>query len=359
MLLLLLLSILLLTLTHSTALITINVRSDGTGNFTSIQSALDSLSVVEKTGLVVLNLLGYFHERVHIYSNFTGGVTLLNDHGQIPTDALITYGVAGSSVGTFSSYTLLAEANNVTMSNIAVANDAFDYNKTLAGQSVALDIRGDFFIADNSVFWGAQDTIYTGSGRALFRNSFINGSCDSVFGEGSAVFEECALPIIDTVTAHRGEQVTPWESKKSSTSATGSTPPSIAGYLFLRSILRPLGEAHTFLGRPWGPYSTTVLIDCELGKGIEPLGWEDWNHGCSNATAPQNRNSTWCANVTYAEFNSTGPGASPSTRVWWSQQLTATQAAEWTLTRVFGQWTPPPPVAQKYKWRAIDFFARH
>ena len=44
--------------------------------------------------------------------------------------------------------------------------------------------------------------------------------------------------------------------------------------------------------------------------------------------------------VVYAEFNSTGPGASPQTRVKWSMQLNLTQANNWTAARVLQGWVP-------------------
>jgi pectinesterase len=319
--------------------VNLRVRADGSGDYTSVQAALDSLAPrAGAVGRVTLSLLGVFRERVHIYANFTDGVAL-RGAGAAPTDALVIYNVAGARVGTFASWTMLVEASNVTLENVAVANDAGGYNKTVAGQSVALHVTGDFFVARDAALLGAQDTLYGGTQRLYLENVFINGSCDSAFGEGSIVFDGVASAIYDTVTAHRGE-----------------APPFAArsAYLFLRSALRPTGGRSTFLGRPWGALAAVVLIDTELGAGIEPAAWEDWGHGCTNATTRE-KSATWCANVTYAEFNSSGVGAAPQSRVWWSSQLSAEEAAAWTPARVLGGWEPAARAAPA-AWRAASLF---
>jgi pectinesterase len=294
------------------------VRSDGGGSFTSVQAALDSFPSNDprKEGLVVLSMEGYFRERVYVYSNFTGGV-FFNGTGNTPGGAVIVYNVSGSKVGTFSSWTVKVDANDFTARFVTFVNDANGYNKTVAGQSVALDVEGDRAIVQDCALFGAQDTLYTGANRLYARNTYINGSCDSIFGLGSAVFQSCALAIFDTVTAQRGN---------------GSS-----AYLFLDSDISP-SKPGTLLGRPWGNLSQTVFSSCRLSGNIDSEGWGDWNHGCTNHT------SDWCDKVFYAEYNSTGPGA-PSQgggrgRVWWSRQLNASEAGQWTADRVLGGWVP-------------------
>lgn len=85
---------------------------------------------------------------------------------------------------------------------------------------------------------------------------------------------------------------------------------------------------------PLPPPPAAPLQNCWLGEGIIPAGWYDWGHGCTN------HSSDWCAGVTYAEFESVGPGADPAARVWWSQQLTPAEADDWTPARLMGAWNP-------------------
>ena len=65
----------------------------------------------------------------------------------------------------------------------------------------------------------------------------------------------------------------------------------------------------TILGRPWRIYASTVYLDCEMSGAVRPEGWNYWKKTGSHATAR------------YAEFNSTGDGASPADRPDWTRQL--------------------------------------
>jgi len=314
--------------------ITVSISSDGTGNFTSIQTAIDWLNPgINGTslGYVTLLIKGYFWERVHIYSNFTQGMaiigvspsisssssttTSINDT-YLPSD-LIMYNVSGNSgAGTFNSWTFLIDANNVTIYNLGIGNSANNYNKTAAGQSVALHLTGDRISVYNSYIYGGQDTLYTGKYRSYYSNIYINGTCDSIFGEGSAIFESSTIIMINTVTAQRGN---------------GST-----AYFFNNSYIDTVDSAKNalLLGRPWGPQAITIFRSCYMSAGIDALGWDDWGHDCTQG------HSTWCNETFYAEYNNSGPGYVPHSRPWWTYQLNQTEADSWTMERIFHEWIP-------------------
>lgn len=244
----------------------VSVFSDGSGDYTSVQAALDALAPgVNGTqlGHVYVAMQGLFRERVVVYSNFTGGVTFIG-YGATPEDSLITFNVSGSGgagctgsggPGTFGSYTVRVDAANVTMVNVAVANSACDYQHHVAGQSVALHLNADTFACWNCSLLGAQDTFYTGpvTARSYLQGSYVNGSCDALFGDSSTVFERCAIDMVDTMSAHRGN---------------GST-----AYLVQNSVVTSSGSL--YLGRPWGPNATTVLINNTLAAGVERIGWDE------------------------------------------------------------------------------------
>jgi pectinesterase len=63
------------------------------------------------------------------------------------------------------------------------------------------------------------------------------------------------------------------------------------------------------LGRPWRPYARTVYINTSLPADENPAGWNNWGKVSNESTA-------W-----YAEYNSSGPGASSSNRVSWAHTL--------------------------------------
>ena len=312
---------------HSaTSSTTLRVFSEGGGDFTSVQAAVNSL--VPGSGSATLLLKGVFTERVNVYANLTQGVDLIGLGAERP---LITFNVSGAGgsgcsgtggPGTFGSYTMQINADDVRLLNINVANSACDYRNHPAGQSVALDIRGDRVALFNCSLFGAQDTLYTGAQRSYFSDLFINGTCDSIFGEGSAAFERATIRMDYTVTAQKGN---------------GST-----AYLFLNSSVDVLteGPGTLRLGRPWGPFSHTVFSGCTLGPGVAAIGWDDWSHNCSRSPP----GGGWCNSTFYAEFDNTGPGYVPSARPFWAHILNATEGSQWTVARVLGDWQPAPPM---------------
>lgn len=210
--------------------------------------------------------------------------------------------------------TATVDADDFIASNVAFINNADGYKKKEAGQCVALGVTGDRAVLTGVALLGAQDTLYTGANRVYLNNTFVNGSCDSLFGEGAMVLEGCAVAIYDTVTAQKGNGTT--------------------SYLFQDCDISPT-ESETLLGRPWGPLAHTVYKNCAMSANIAKVGWSDWNRGCTNHSAPHA-----CDGVIYAEFNSTGPGAAPDSRVWWSRQLNASEAAGWTASAVLSGWEP-------------------
>ena len=367
LLLLLLLLLLQLLLQLASADTTLRIYSDGSGDFVSVQAALDSLTP-SAAGHVTLILQGLFRERVSISANFTSGVDLLgrlSSSGQRPLLIYNTSGTGGEPCsgapgnGTFESATLFIYADAVLLANLDVANDACSYDHKAAGQSVALMNHADKLALLSVSLYGAQDTLYTSDhGRMYAADLWINGTCDAIFG-GTAVFERASIHMNFTVTAGKG------------------SPDGSSAMLFLNSSVDSLsGREVLLLGRPWGATAKVVWKNTQMGAGVSALGWDDWSvnkeglrlwealtlrclshpslflpfahthislflrsHGCTK------QHTTWCNQTFFAEFNSTGPGAVPGARPWWTHQLTAEQAAQWTRESVLGDWAPPlqPP----------------
>ena len=315
--------LLLLRFPHSNGDVTIRVFEDGSGDFTSIQAALNSTS--PSSGHVTLQLDGVFRERVVVSQNLTQGVDFIpySTSSQRPLVIYNTSGSGGSNCsgeggpGTFGSYTLQILANDVRMRGIDIANDACGYNHKIAGQSVALDIRGDRAAFYDVHLYGSQDTLYTGTERTYFADLFINGTCDAIFGEGSAVFERAQIRMDFTVTAQKGNGTT--------------------SYLFLNSSVDVLSEGPgtLLLGRPWGSLASTVFSGCYFGEGVAKIGWSDWSHSCETTE--------WCNSTFYAGYNNSGKGNSPKSWPSWTHDLNATEGEAWALQRVLLDWTPSSP----------------
>jgi pectinesterase len=197
----------------------------------------------------------------------------------------------GEEVGTSGSSSIYVYGTDFSAENITFQNSAGP-----VGQAVAVWVAGDKARFKNCRLLGFQDTLYTfGPGsRQCYQHCYIEGTVDFIFGAGTAWFEDC------TIFCKRGGFVT-----------AASTPDTARyGYVFQRcKITGDAPKNSFFLGRPWRPYAKVVYLDCKLG-------------------------------AYYAEYQSTGPGAAPKSRVPWSHQLTATEAQHYTREKVLRDWNP-------------------
>ncbi|CAN0906760.1 Putative pectinesterase/pectinesterase inhibitor 45 [Linum grandiflorum] len=77
----------------------------------------------------------------------------------------------------------------------------------------------------------------------------------------------------------------------------------------------------TYLGRPWKAYSTTVVMESELGDLIQPDGWKEWD------------GTQFLDTLYYAEYANRGPGANTARRLKWKtiRFLSRNEAMKWTV----------------------------
>ena len=267
--------------------------------------------------------------------------------------------------------TLTVGSDDFVAANLTIANDACGYNAGLAAQSEAVSLSADRASFAHVKVLGGQDTLYTGNGtlRSYFYRSHINGSCDSIYGDSTTVFDECNITVVDHITAHGG-------GSRCTSQANGGRAPGpdqMCGadghgfgsyYLFTNcSLLKPSAPefdrraaASTELGRAWGTNSHVILKDTFLDDHIAPHGWgcmapakivgrfPNCAAMCSSFGAPgscANTSKCYCQNTTFAEYRSHGPGADPSRRVTWSQQLTDQEAATYSARGALRGWVPP------------------
>ena len=176
--------------------------------------------------------------------------------------------------------------------------------------------------------------------RQYFLHSYINGSCDSIFGSSNLVLDRCAIGVTDHITAMRGN-----------VSRTGSR----AIYLFFNSsLVRPLPTDSNYkywptdLGRPWAhpghKLAYVVHINSWMDNHISSYGWGDWGQHCDSHPSCHTDPTCDCKNITYAEYGSHGPGATPAklaARPRWTFQLSGHDAAPYTPLSVMHGWVPP------------------
>jgi len=284
------------------------VAQDGSGNYTTVQAALNSIPLNNKKPVTIFIRSGVYKEKLYLDAskNF---VTLI---GEEKFKTILTYNdhtgkiVNGDTINTRTSWSFKIEADHFTAKNITFQNGA----GFTAGQAVAVESDGDKAVFKNCRFIGNQDTIYAGgeSSRQYFLNCYIEGTTDFIFGPATAVFQHCTI-----------------RSKSNSYITAANTPEGKKfGFVFLDcKIIADSAVSKLYLGRPWRAYSKTVFIRCELPAAIAREAWNNWGNAENEKT------------VFYAEYKNTGPGSAIKPRVLWSKQLTDKEAKDYTPENIF------------------------
>lgn len=316
---------------------TLIVARDGTGEFRTVGEAVEVCRAFMEYHKVIFVKKGVYKEKLIIPSWLTNieicgedaeqTIITYDDHANIqipkvgadPSDNTLKPELRTQGMGTFRTYTVKVEGTDITFKNITIENNA-----AKLGQAVALHTEGDRLIFVGCRLLGNQDTVYTGTGgtRIYFLNCYIEGTTDFIFGPSTAWFENCTI-----------------KSKVNSYVTAASTPKEVKyGYVFNRCRLIADAQADkVYLGRPWRPYAHTLFMNCELGKHIVPAGWHNWGKASNETT------------TRYEEYNNSGDGASPKTRVAWSRQLSKKEAAAITPEAVFStndHWNPVTAAAR-------------
>ena len=290
---------------------TIVVSRDGTGNFRTLQEAIESARAFMDYTVTIYVKNGVYKEKV-IVPSWVENIDII---GEDRDKTIITYDDHANinKMGTFRTYTVKVEGSDITFKNLTIENNAAQL-----GQAVALHTEGDRLKFINCRILGNQDTIYTGAKftRLYFKDCYIDGTTDFIFGPSTALFEDCII-----------------HSKRNSYVTAASTPKEAKyGYVFKHcKLTAEPGVDKVYLGRPWRPYAYTLFIECELGKHIVLAGWHNWGKQSNEETAR------------YMEYKNTGEGANASERVAWSKQLTKKEAEAVTVDAIFrtqSDWDP-------------------
>lgn len=291
------------------------VAADGSGDYRTVQEAVMAVRDFMQVEAVVFIKNGTYREKLLIPSQKTH-ITLLGESREGVVISWGDYSGDAEKHTTYSSATVRVQGNDFRAENLTIENTA-----GRVGQAVALHLEADRSVLRHCRLLGNQDTLFLAidNSRQYFQDCYIEGTTDFIFGGSTAVFEDCVI-----------------HSKTDSYITAASTSPRQAyGLVFRRCRLTAAPEARkVYLGRPWRPHARTVFIDCELGAHIRPEGWDNWR-------SPDNEKTAF-----YAEYHSTGPGATPTGRVAWSHQLTAKEARQYTPARIFGGTTPWAPAGQ-------------
>lgn len=269
------------------------VAKDGSGDFFTIQEAINAIPDFRKNGrTTILVRKGVYREKL-IVPESKINVSLIGQDGAIVSgdDFASKKNRFGENMSTSGSASCYIYAPDFHCENITFENTA-----GRVGQAVACFVSADRAVFRRCRFLGNQDTLYTyGKTCSLYyEDCYIEGTVDFIFGWSTAVFNRCVI-----------------HSKGDGYVTAPSTDKGRKhGYVFIdcRLTAEP-GVEKVYLSRPWRPYAQAVFIRCELGRHILPEGWHNWNKKDAEKT------------VFYAEYESRGEGANPKARAKFSSQL--------------------------------------
>ncbi len=281
------------------------VAADGTGDFTTVQEAFDAVPNFSRERVVIYIKKGTYKEVLTLPKNKVN-VTII---GESASEVILTFDNYASKINpdTGEAYGTSGSSSSFIYGEGFYAKDiTFENSAGPVGQALAIYIGGDKAVFVNCRFLGYQDTMYGGRVRQYFKNCYIEGSTDFIFGPSTAFFDQCQL-----------------HTKGGSAITAASTEPYVNyGYVFKDCTITGTGKHITTLGRPWRPYAAVAFINCKMSDAIKPEGWNNWGNTDNESTAR------------YVEYKNTGEGAAPNKRVAWAKQLAAEEAAEYTITNV-------------------------
>lgn len=316
---------------HSEALMAqydLVVAQDGTGNYNTVQAAVNAAPAGRTTPYVIYIKNGTYNEKINIPSN----KPFIKLVGENVAHVVLTYNdfaakltSCTNTVGTQNSASFTINANDFSAVNITFENSYGD-----GSQAVAVLANADRCIFLNCRFLANQDTVYlkgSGSPRNYFKNCYIDGNVDFIFGSAIALFDSCVIYAKSRTNAGSSYITAP------------NTPSGQAyGFVFRNSRLpRNTGATQYYLSRPWpspneaSTRQKTVFLSSRMSTHIRPEGWSTWNAN------------TITANLYYGEYNSrhfNGANVNISQRPTWSYQLNAADSSTYTFSNIFGTWNP-------------------
>ncbi|ERN05537.1 probable pectinesterase 50 [Amborella trichopoda] len=291
------------------------VCKDGSCDYGTLQAAVDSIPVGNTQRYILKIKPGLYKEKVNV-PRTKPFVTFLGDPINMPT---ISYNGNSAKYGTWNSATVIVEADYFIAMNVIFENSSPRPKDGEEGQAVALRISGDKAAFYRCRFIGFQDTLCDDVGRHLFKNCFIQGTVDFIFGAARSLYSNCEINSVAT-------------GRTAITAQARSSESDEGGFSFVNCKITGTGQAT--LSRAWRKYSRVIFARTYMGNLIDKLGWD--NHGYTD------RDQT----VFYGEYQCFGPGATMDGRVPYAKKLRTEDVKPFLdVTYILGRtWlrTPPP-----------------
>ena len=227
------------------------VAQDGTGDYTSVQAAIDAVSPGAR-GIIYIRP-GEYDENIYAGTKSAKNkyISLIGENRET---TILTSDVsrgAGNESNTFNDCAAL----NVYTDRFYAENLTIRNTSGNVGQAEALYTAGDAHVFSNCLLSGFQDTYKANSGaRGYFTNCTIEGGTDFIYDSGLEWFENCEIRCLaggQYITAAAKADVTMTSVMYPELSAS----PFYGGLFFNRCNITAadgVADASYYLGRPWG-----------------------------------------------------------------------------------------------------------
>ena len=332
-----------------------SVAQDGTGDYSTIQAAIDAVAAGERGIIYIRN--GVYDEHVNVGSSSVKNkyISLI---GESRTGVILTSSVGrGDDSHTYDECTAL----NVYSDKFYAENLTIRNTSEVSGQAEALYVAGDAYIFRNCDILGRQDTFKSNAaGRGYFVGCSVEGTVDFIYDSGLVWFEDCEIRSVGAgyISAPGDASLTLTKSLYEGVSSDAL----YCGIVFSNCRLTAadgVADGSCYLGRPWKDKGGVAYINCTMGSHIAAAGWKEWN-------------STDVSFVEYGSKDASGAALDLSSRASWSRTLTDTEVEKYfSTTFLFGElsgkdlFTPlslissahiltPEIIGSSVKWQTAD-----
>lgn len=264
----------------------ITVAADGTGDVKTISDAIERVPEGNKSRCTIKIRPGTYVEQIRVPAS-KPYVTFLGEKAET---TILSFNLSNKDAGSTSA----AYAAYIAGHDFHAENITFENSFGQGSQAVAVVVEADRAVFRNCRFLGWQDTLYAKNGRQYYRDSYIEGHVDYIFGQAAAVFENCRIH-----SKADGYIVAPMRFAADESS----------GFVFLNSTITSENTSKgVYLGRPWRDFGRAVFINTRMDAAIRPEGWHHWE--------PHREKTAY-----FAEYGTAGPGANDHGRVAWARKL--------------------------------------